>query len=67
MTARAPMAPANTVNRGYLIAIIAAIKNVLSPNSETTMTEIEATNAWRNPKFSNDVAGVPGKLFCKNF
>lgn len=33
------------------MAMIAAIKKVLSPNSDTMMTEIEATKAWRKPRF----------------
>lgn len=45
MTASAPIAPANTVSLGCLIAIIAAMKNVLSPNSETTITDSDAKNA----------------------
>lgn len=43
--ASAPIAPVKTVSLGYFIAIIAAIKKVLSPNSETTITEREATKA----------------------
>lgn len=43
--ANAPIAPANTVKRGCLIAIIAAMKNVLSPNSDTSITDIDAINA----------------------
>lgn len=43
--ASADIAPAKTVVLGCLIAIIAAIKNVLSPISETRITENEATNA----------------------
>lgn len=46
---RAVMAPANTVNLGYLIAIMAAMKKVLSPNSDTIITENEATKAGKNP------------------
>lgn len=45
------MAPANTVNLGCLIAIIAAIKNVLSPISDTSITLREATKACTNPTF----------------
>lgn len=45
MNASAPIAPANTVSLGCLIAIIAAIKNVLSPSSETTITDNDATKA----------------------
>lgn len=42
---RALKAPANTVSRECRMAIIAAMKNVLSPISLTKMTEIEATKA----------------------
>lgn len=45
MRAKADIAPAKTVLLGCRIAIIAAMKNVLSPISETNITEIEATNA----------------------
>lgn len=45
MSAKAAMAPANTVSLGCFIAIIAAMKKVLSPSSDTTMTESEATKA----------------------
>ena len=48
------MAPPKTVRRGYLIAIMAAIKKVLSPNSETIITENEATNAGKKPTFFVD-------------
>ena len=40
----------NTVIRGWRIAIIAAIKNVLSPNSDTMMTETAAINPCIKPK-----------------
>lgn len=49
ISARADIAPANTVIRECRIAIIAAMKNVLSPNSETTITESDATKACTNP------------------
>lgn len=48
--ARAAIAPVKTVSLGCLIAIIAAIKNVLSPSSDTIITESDAMNAWINPK-----------------
>lgn len=48
------MAPINTVSLGCLIAIIAAIKKVLSPSSETTITDKEATKAWIKPRFPWD-------------
>lgn len=44
------MAPMKTVNLGCLMAMIAAMKKVLSPNSDTTITERAATKAWRNPR-----------------
>ena len=49
MTARAESAPRNTTTLECLIAIIAAIKNVLSPSSDTTITDREATKAWTKP------------------
>lgn len=42
---KAAIAPQKTVNRECLIAMIAAINHVLSPNSDTIMTDIEANNA----------------------
>lgn len=56
--AKAKIAPANTVNRGCLMAIIAAIKNVLSPISDTRITDNAAAKAWKKPKFST------GSLFA---
>lgn len=50
--ASALIAPIKTVNLGCFIAIIAAIKKVLSPNSETTMTDKEAINACIKPRLS---------------
>lgn len=44
------MAPVNTINRGCLIAIMAAMKNVLSPSSDTRMTDKDAKNPCTNPK-----------------
>lgn len=49
MRAKAPMAPLNTASLGCFMAMIAAMKKVLSPNSETTITDSEATNACKNP------------------
>ena len=49
INANAPNAPANTVIREYFIAIMAAIKNVLSPSSDTIITETDATKPWINP------------------
>ena len=48
---RAAIAPANTTIRECLIAIIADIKKVLSPNSDTTITDKVAINACINPAF----------------
>lgn len=42
---KAETAPTNTVRRGCRIAIMAAIRKVLSPNSDTMMTDIDAINA----------------------
>lgn len=39
ITARASSAPENIVSREYFIAIMAAIKKVLSPSSETKITD----------------------------
>lgn len=52
ISARALIAPTNTVNLGCFIAIIAAMKNVLSPNSDTTITDRDATNACTKPNLS---------------
>lgn len=51
MTANADIAPANTVTLECRIAMIADIKNVLSPSSDTTITDRVATNACVNPAF----------------
>lgn len=66
------MAPANTTRRLYRMAMIAAMKKVLSPNSDTMMTEIEATKAWRKPRLplpgSSIDTGFTGwgeDAFCK--
>lgn len=50
ISTKAEMAPRNTVSLECLIAIIAAMKNVLSPNSDTTMTDNDATNACIKPR-----------------
>ena len=42
---RASIAPVNTVTLGFLIARMAAMKNVLSPSSDTIITDSEARNA----------------------
>ena len=49
MRPRASMAPAYTIVRGCFMAMMAAMKKVLSPISETTMTEKEAKKAWKKP------------------
>jgi len=45
MSPRASIAPANTVTLGFRIDKIAAIKNVLSPSSDTIITDIDARKA----------------------
>ena len=35
------------------MAMIAAMKKVLSPISDTIMTEKAATNAWKNPTLTH--------------
>lgn len=52
ISASALIAPMNTVNLGCFIAIIAAMKNVLSPNSDTTITDKDAIKACRKPTLS---------------
>lgn len=47
MKTRADMAPAKTIILGCFMAMIAAMKKVLSPNSETTTTERDARNPCR--------------------
>jgi len=47
MMARAAMAADQTINRECFIAMIAAMKKVLSPSSDTMMTDKEAMNAWK--------------------
>ena len=39
MIANASNAPAKMVSRAYFIAMMAAMKNVLSPNSDTKITD----------------------------
>lgn len=51
MSAKADIAPPKTINLGCLIAIMAAMKNVLSPISETKMTLRLATKACKKPTF----------------
>ena len=50
ITNSADSAPNNTVRREWRIAKMAAMKKVLSPISETMMTDREATRACRKPK-----------------
>jgi len=45
MRPSANMAPLNTVTLGFLIAKIAAMKKVLSPSSDTIITDSEARKA----------------------
>jgi len=45
ITKIADIAAMKTVDREYLMAIIAAMKNVLSPSSDTIITERDAINA----------------------
>lgn len=42
----AAIAPEKTVSLECLIAIITAINHVLSPSSDTTITDKEARNPW---------------------
>ena len=49
MRPSAAIAPANTVSLECLIAIMAAMKNVLSPSSDTIMTDMDATKACMKP------------------
>lgn len=49
--AKAAMAPPKTIKRGWRMAIMAAIKKVLSPNSVNNITEIDAVNASRKVPF----------------
>lgn len=46
ITARAIKAPEKIVSRLYFIAMMAAMKNVLSPISDTKMTENDDRNPW---------------------
>lgn len=45
----AAIAPVKTIRRGCRIAIMAAIKNVLSPNSENKIIDNVSTKACKNP------------------
>lgn len=46
---RAETAARKTVRRACLMAMMAAMKKVLSPISETTMTVSDDTKPWTNP------------------
>lgn len=46
---RAETADRKTVRRECLMAMMAAMKKVLSPISETTMTVSDDTKPWTNP------------------
>jgi len=45
MSPSASIAPAKTVTLGFFIAKMAAMKNVLSPSSDTIMTDSDARKA----------------------
>lgn len=60
--ANADIAPLNTIRRGCRIAIMAAMKNVLSPNSDTTITDKDAINACKKLKSVNDLLVFPFTL-----
>lgn len=49
MRTRAEMAPKNTVSRECFMAMMAAMKNVLSPISDTMITDKDAKKPWMNP------------------
>ena len=44
------IAAMNTIRRECLMAMMAAMKNVLSPSSETRITDKDAIKEWRNPR-----------------
>lgn len=46
MRPSAAIAPVKTIRRECRIARIAAMKKVLSPSSDTIMTDSDAINAW---------------------
>ena len=49
MRARAEMAPRKTVSLLEVMAMMAAMKKVLSPNSETKITDSDSTKPCRKP------------------
>lgn len=67
ISARALIAPMKTVNLGCFIAIIAAMKNVLSPNSDTTITDKDAMKACRKPTLSCGLSDTNSGNFWKHF
>ena len=62
-TINAVIAPLNTISLGCRIAMMAAMKNVLSPSSETIITDKEAMKPWANP--TSLVADVAATVFGK--
>lgn len=63
--AKAVMAPVKTTKRGWRIAIMAAMKNVLSPNSVNKITEMDAVNASKNPVLTGEP--LVESAFCMAF
>ncbi len=49
MSASADMAARKTVSLSQVMAMMAAMKKVLSPISETRMTDSASTKPWRKP------------------
>lgn len=49
MRTRAEIAPKNTVSRECFMAMMAAMKKVLSPISDTMITDKDAKKPWMNP------------------
>lgn len=66
ISASADMAPAKTIKRGWRIAMMAAMKKVLSPNSVNNITDIDAENASIKPElvFGSLVASSLFKSFA---
>ena len=62
MNPRADSAPPNTRHLLYFMAKMAAMKKVLSPISDTMMTEKAATKAWKKPKLLFDGGLFPSSL-----
>lgn len=57
------MAPENTKSLEFFMAITAAIKNVLSPNSDRTIIENDPKKAWKNPALKL-LTGAEAVSFC---